>query len=491
MEALVTGRVLLDLYPEQPERRLEDVETFRQYPGGFATNVATGLARLGVGTAISSSVGDDGHGRHIRRFLSAEGVDCRWLAVDETLPTALAFCEIWPPDDFPITYHRTPTCPDWEVTLDTAGVDREVAASVPLMYASATALAGEASRHAMASLIKMRRAGLARRSSTLTGDRCCGRRSATTRGSRLLVDGASVILGTDGEWHAAGLDPAEWRDAIRVVKHGPRGRSVYYPGGTLVREPALPVTVTNGSAQAMRSRPRLATRCCAAWSGRRGWRMLPAHSWPRDIRARRRCRRWPSSRHSSRNTNPQKGRDDECSRLGGARRLSRRRVFRSSGGGGERSSSGCSTISTVPIPVSPMFFDIGGWWLTCDHMFRRFGTPFASDWIAKRINGYLYTAAVPADPRSGPRQRSTAAGTRRGCPWRTGTRSRSAHIWTGRCRTTRERSWRGGGSASCRRWTGTSLCWMRSITSTPRCSNSRSCSRTRLRSISATGRSTG
>ena len=51
-----------------------------------------------------------------------------------------------------------------------------------------------------------------------------------------------------------------------------------------------------------------------------------------------------------------------------------------------------------PNPVSPMFFDIGGWWLTCDHMFRRFGTPFASDWIAKRINGYVYNAAIPADP---------------------------------------------------------------------------------------------
>src|SRR6266516_424612 len=38
----------------------------------------------------------------------------------------------------------------------------------------------------------------------------------------------------------------------------------------------------------------------------------------------------------------------------------------------------------IPNPVSPMFFDIGGWWLTCDHMFRRFGTPFASDWIAKK-----------------------------------------------------------------------------------------------------------
>jgi pyruvate,water dikinase len=51
-----------------------------------------------------------------------------------------------------------------------------------------------------------------------------------------------------------------------------------------------------------------------------------------------------------------------------------------------------------PRPVSPMYNDIGNWVLTCDHMFRRFGTPFASDWIGKVVNGYLYTAAVPPDP---------------------------------------------------------------------------------------------
>ncbi len=51
----------------------------------------------------------------------------------------------------------------------------------------------------------------------------------------------------------------------------------------------------------------------------------------------------------------------------------------------------------IPNPVSPMFFDIGGWWLSCDHMFRRFGTPFAVDWLAKNVNGYVYTTAVPAD----------------------------------------------------------------------------------------------
>jgi phosphohistidine swiveling domain-containing protein len=52
----------------------------------------------------------------------------------------------------------------------------------------------------------------------------------------------------------------------------------------------------------------------------------------------------------------------------------------------------------IPHPVSPMFFDIGGWWLSCDHMFRRFGTPFAVDWLAKNVNGYVYTTAIPPDP---------------------------------------------------------------------------------------------
>jgi phosphohistidine swiveling domain-containing protein len=52
-----------------------------------------------------------------------------------------------------------------------------------------------------------------------------------------------------------------------------------------------------------------------------------------------------------------------------------------------------------PHPLSPMYEDIGGWWLSCDHMFRRFGTPFATDWIYKNINGYLYTTAIPAEAR--------------------------------------------------------------------------------------------
>lgn len=64
----------------------------------------------------------------------------------------------------------------------------------------------------------------------------------------------------------------------------------------------------------------------------------------------------------------------------------------------------------IPNPVSPMYADIGGWWLNCDYMFRRFGTPFAADWLVKIINGYVYTAAVPAN--SDVRAESTEFGAR-------------------------------------------------------------------------------
>jgi len=48
-----------------------------------------------------------------------------------------------------------------------------------------------------------------------------------------------------------------------------------------------------------------------------------------------------------------------------------------------------------PQPISPMWFDIGGWWLTCNYMYRRFGVPFGKDWVAKTVNGYLLSAVVP------------------------------------------------------------------------------------------------
>ncbi len=54
-----------------------------------------------------------------------------------------------------------------------------------------------------------------------------------------------------------------------------------------------------------------------------------------------------------------------------------------------------------PNPISPLYFDVGGWWgPTCEYMYRRFGAPIGSEWIAKKIGGYVYSAVVP--PKTDP-----------------------------------------------------------------------------------------
>lgn len=56
-----------------------------------------------------------------------------------------------------------------------------------------------------------------------------------------------------------------------------------------------------------------------------------------------------------------------------------------------------------PNPISPLYFDCNGWWgPTCEYMYRRFGAPIGSEWIAKKIGGYVYTAVVP--PKTKPEQ---------------------------------------------------------------------------------------
>jgi 5-dehydro-2-deoxygluconokinase len=248
VDAYVIGRLSADLYPLQIETPLEEVRTFERFVGGFAGNVATGLARLGVAVAIVSAVGDDGHGRFVRRFLEDEGVDVRWLGTHPTLRTALAFCEAWPPDNFPILFYRDPTCPDWEVRLQDVPMDELVKA--PLVYVTGTGLAREPSRSMVLGVLE-RRIGRSHTvfdldwRASLWGDRAVEYQALARIGARL----ADVVIGGDSEFEAASLTPATalaLGARVAVAKHGPHGASVHTADGGEERVPGLPVPVING-----------------------------------------------------------------------------------------------------------------------------------------------------------------------------------------------------------------------------------------------------
>ncbi len=242
------GRLSADLYPLQINTPLEEVRTFERFVGGFAGNVATGLARLGVAVAIVSAVGDDGHGRYIRRFLVDEGVDVSALGTHPSLKTALAFCEAFPPDNFPLTFYRDPTCPDWELRLQDVPMD--ALAEAPLVYVTGTGLARDPSRSTMLGILE-RRAGSPGTVFDLDwrpglwGERVPEYRALARIGARM----ADIVLGGDSEFQAAGLSPVAVLGLgarVAVAKHGPEGVSVFTRDGGEEHSPGLKVPVVNG-----------------------------------------------------------------------------------------------------------------------------------------------------------------------------------------------------------------------------------------------------
>jgi len=143
-EVLTIGRVSVDLYPEQMGVPLADVLTFRKSLGGSPTNVAVAAARLGRRSAVVTKVGADGFGTYVHQALTGFGVDDRWVGCDPDLRTPLAFCEIHPPDSFPLLFYREPRAPDLNLTpadLDLAQVRRAV-----LFWTTGTGLSQEPSR---------------------------------------------------------------------------------------------------------------------------------------------------------------------------------------------------------------------------------------------------------------------------------------------------------------------------------------------------------
>ena len=250
IDVVVLGRLSADIYPTEIRTSLREQRTFIRYVGGFAGNVTTGLARLQVSTSIVSKVGRDGHGEFIRDFLSHEGVDVHWLGVDGSLNTPVVFCEIWPPDRFPLLFYRTPTCPDWELTTD--DFDLDAVASAPILLASGTGLAREKSRVS-------HMAALERHQHTAIFDldyRPSFWPAATAYKSAVqaALPRADIVVGNEDEVRAAtGLeDPRQGIVALRalgprvlILKRGGEGAALF-EGDRVVEVPPVKMEVVNG-----------------------------------------------------------------------------------------------------------------------------------------------------------------------------------------------------------------------------------------------------
>jgi 5-dehydro-2-deoxygluconokinase len=153
-EVLTMGRIGVDLYPQQVGVGLDEVETFSKFLGGSASNVAVAAARYGRRTAVITRTGEDPFGRFLHTALRGYGVDDRYVTPVKGLPTPVTFCEIFPPDDFPLYFYRLPKAPDLEIYAEE--LDTDAIREAGVFWVTVTGLSEEPSRTATLAALRAR-----------------------------------------------------------------------------------------------------------------------------------------------------------------------------------------------------------------------------------------------------------------------------------------------------------------------------------------------
>jgi 5-dehydro-2-deoxygluconokinase len=231
-DVITIGRVGVDLYPEQSGVSLAEVETFRKSLGGSPVNVAVAAARLGSGrVAAITKVGDDGFGPYVRAAMERFGVDTRWVGTDPELRTPVVFCEIHPPDSFPLLFYREPKAPDMNIELEELDLDAIRAAR--LFWTTGTGLSDEPSRSATLGALEARGRAAGITVHDLDHRPMFWRdESEAGRMARAALAHATVAVGNQDEVAVAVCtrDPFEASEALldlgvelAIVKRGPDG----------------------------------------------------------------------------------------------------------------------------------------------------------------------------------------------------------------------------------------------------------------------------
>ncbi|MFI6404449.1 5-dehydro-2-deoxygluconokinase [Streptomyces sp. NPDC050548] len=257
-DLITMGRLGVDLYPLQTGVPLPQVTTFGKFLGGSAANVAVAAARLGREVALVSRTGDDPFGTYLHEALRDFGVDDRWVTPVAAYPTPVTFCEIFPPDDFPLYFYRQPKAPDLEI--DAHELDLDAIHEARIFWITGTGLSEEPSRTAtLAALAHRAKSGTtvfdldwrpAFWKDAAWTDPSAARPfyEEALRHTTVAVGNLDEVEVATGvrEPHAAARALLDAGVELAVVKQGPKGVLAVHRDGTTAEVPPLPVNVLNG-----------------------------------------------------------------------------------------------------------------------------------------------------------------------------------------------------------------------------------------------------
>ncbi len=106
LDVITFGEAMMLLVADRPGP-LEQAQAFYKRTAGAETNVAIGLARLGLKVAWASRLGTDSMGRYLLGAMAHEGIDCSHVVCDPSQRTGFQFKgRVTDGSDPPVEYHR-------------------------------------------------------------------------------------------------------------------------------------------------------------------------------------------------------------------------------------------------------------------------------------------------------------------------------------------------------------------------------------------------
>ncbi|NGM88781.1 sugar kinase [Parapusillimonas sp. SGNA-6] len=106
LDVVTFGEAMMMLVADQPGP-LEEAMMFHKRTAGAETNVAIGLARLGLKAGWASRLGADSMARYLLAEIQREGVDCSRVVCDAQQRTGMLFKgRVTDGSDPPVEYHR-------------------------------------------------------------------------------------------------------------------------------------------------------------------------------------------------------------------------------------------------------------------------------------------------------------------------------------------------------------------------------------------------
>jgi 5-dehydro-2-deoxygluconokinase len=214
--------------------------------------VAVAAARYGRRSAVITRTGDDPFGRFVHKALRGYGVDDRYVTAVPELATPVTFCEIFPPDDFPLYFYRRPKAPDLEIRSEQ--LDLHAIRSADVFWVTVTGLSEEPSRTATLDALEARGG---REITVLDLDwrpQFWPSREEARRWVQQALPHVTVAVGNLDECETAvgerkPLDAAqalhEFGVGLAIVKQGPDG-VLAHDRAAAVEVPPVPVAVVNG-----------------------------------------------------------------------------------------------------------------------------------------------------------------------------------------------------------------------------------------------------